>query len=64
MTTLTNEQREALVAAKDALWDKQIAAGCRGEVKSMEYLVTQYHVIGDLVDNATIEAAAESERKF
>ena len=56
MTTLTAEQHTALLAAKDALWDKQIAAGCRAEVKSREYLVTQFHVIRDLLDHATIEA--------
>ena len=56
MTSITAAQHTALLAAKDALWDKQIAAGCRAEVKSMEYLVTQYHVIGGLLDNATIEA--------
>ena len=55
MTTLTKDQHTALLAAKGALWDKQIAAGCRGEAKSMEYLVTQYHVIGDLLEHATIE---------
>ena len=57
MTTITAAQHTALLAAKDALWDKQIAAGCRAEVKSMEYLVTQYHVIGGLLDHATIEAS-------
>ena len=53
--TLTKDQHTALLAAKDALWDKQIAAGCRAEVKSRQYLVTQYHVIRDLVGNATLE---------
>ena len=58
MTTLTNEQREALVAAKDALWDKATFANTDEEADEA------YYVVNDLLDNATIEAAAESERKF
>ena len=50
MTTITEAQRVALERAVEALWDR--------------WNDESYHVIRDLLDNATIEAAAESERKF
>ena len=50
MTTITEAQRVALERAVEALWDR--------------WNDEAYYIIRDLVDNATIEAAAESERKF
>ena len=50
MITITEAQRVALVKAADALWER--------------WNDEAYYIIRDLVDNATIEAAAESERKF
>ena len=58
MTTITEAQRVALVKAADALWDKATFANTDEEADE------SYYVVNDLLDNATIEAAAESERKF
>ena len=60
MTSITSEQREALVAALDALAEKSIAAHVRGDLESAEYLDQQYRVVRDLVGNATIEAGDRS----
>ena len=56
MTTLTAEQHTALLAALDALAEKRAAATARRDLQSTEYLFTQYNVIRDLLDHATIEA--------
>ena len=56
MTTLTAEQHTALLDALDALREKYLAAWCRGEVKSMEYLDQQYRVVRDLVALPTPDA--------
>ena len=61
MITITEAQRVALVKAADALWDKATAADTDEEC---DYYDESYFVVNDLLENATIEAAAESERKF
>ena len=55
MTTLTAEQHTALLDALDALEQKSDAAHARYDFVSARYLFKQYHVIRDLLDNATIE---------
>ena len=44
MTTLTKDQHTALLAAKDALWDR--------------WNDEAYYVVNDLLDHATIEVEA------
>ena len=58
MTTITEAQRVALERAVEALYEKATFANTDEEADEA------YCIIHDLVDNATIEAAAESERKF
>ena len=53
MTTITEDQRVALVKAADALWDKASAADTDEE---SDYYDEPYYVVNDLLDNATIEA--------
>ena len=48
MTTITEDQRVALVKAADALWDK---------AEESDYYDEPYYVVNDLLDNATIEAS-------
>ena len=50
MTTITEDQRVALVKAADALWDK---------AEDFDYY-GPYCIINDLLDNATIEAGDAS----
>ena len=47
MTTITEDQRVALVKAADALWDK---------AEDLDYYDEAYCIVNDLLDNATIEA--------
>ena len=56
MTSITAEQHTALLDALDALAEKRAAATARRDLQSTEYLFTQYNVIRDLLDHATIEA--------
>ena len=58
MTTITEAQRVALERAVEALYDKATFANTDEEADE------SYYVVNDLLENATIEAAAESERKF
>ena len=56
MTSITVAQHTALLAGLDALAEKRAAATARRDLQSTEYLFTQYNVIRDLLDHATIEA--------
>ena len=58
MITITEAQRVALERAVEALYDKADVADTDEEADE------SYYVVNDLLENATIEAAAESERKF
>ena len=55
MTSITAEQHTALLAGWLALEQKSDAAHARYDFVSARYLFKQYHVIRDLLDNATIE---------
>ena len=55
MTTLTAEQHTALLAAKDALRDKHVAAAARGDLESEAYLDQQYRVVRDLITTAQFD---------
>ena len=56
MTSITAAQHTALLDALDALRDKHLAACRRGDLQSADHLFTQYGVVRDLIDRATIEA--------
>lgn len=56
MTTITAEQHTALLAAIYAIAQKEIDARDRGDLQSADHMFTQYGVVRDLLDYATIEA--------
>ena len=56
MTSITAAQHTALLDALDALREKHLAACRRGDLQSADHLFTQYGVVRDLIDRATIEA--------
>ena len=62
MTSITIEQREALVAALDALREKYLEACRRGDLESEAYLDQQYRVVRDLLNTAVTYTAEAGDR--